>query len=187
MDALAQLDELMPQLMGIVDGITAEQLGDPTPCASYDVRGVLEHMVGGASTFAPAFRGETPDPGGSDAAATTDIRDRWRAAMVDLGGAVQSHGAMDRTIDSPFGPVPGADFARYLAFDGLMHGWDLATATGQKFAPRDELVASIATYARGLLTPEMRDGDTFAAETAPPPDASPLERLVAFSGRTIPT
>jgi hypothetical protein len=31
----------------------------------------------------------------------------------------------------------------------------------------------------------MRDGDTFAAETEAPPDASRLDRLVAFSGRQI--
>jgi hypothetical protein len=51
--------------------------------------------------------------------------------------------------------------------------------------PRD-LVAEVDAFPRQLLKPEMRDGDTFAAETQPPPAASPLERLVAFSGRQLP-
>ena len=37
----------------------------------------------------------------------------------------------------PFGEVPGAVFARFVVFDGLVHGWDLATATGQTYAPAD--------------------------------------------------
>jgi hypothetical protein len=44
-----------------------------------------------------------------------------------------------------------------------------------------------SAYARQVLAPEMRDGDTFAAETEAPTDASPLERLVAFSGRRLPS
>jgi len=183
MTGLDQLDTLMPTLVNLVDGVRADQLDAPTPCAKFAVADVLEHMVGGASMFAPEFRGDAPA-----AAAATDgeLRDRWLAAMADLGDAVHSPGALDRTIASPFGPVPGGDFARYLAFDGLMHAWDIATATGQPLVVPDDVVAEVDAFARGLIGPDMRDGDTFAAETEPPPDATPLERLVAFSGRRVP-
>lgn len=181
MDGAQQLDQIIPMLEDLVDDLHPAQLDNTTPCAKFTVTGVLEHMIGGASMFAPAFRGEAPSP--SSGSGTTP--ERWRAAMTDLLGSVHVPGAQERTIASPFGEVPGAMFARYVAFDGLMHGWDLATATGQAYNPPDGLVAEVDAFARELLKPEMRDGDTFAAETAAPSDASPLETLVAFSGRTV--
>ncbi len=182
MDGVQQLDEIIPMLEGLVDEISPDQLGVQTACAKFDVAGVLEHMIGGASMFAPAFRGDAP----SAPPASGTIQDQWRDAMADLLGSVHAPGAQERTIASPFGEVPGAMFARYVAFDGLMHGWDLATATGQVYLPSDGLVAEVDAFARELLKPEMRDGDTFAAETSPGSGASALERLVAFSGRTVP-
>src|SRR5690349_21707058 len=59
MDPLTQLDLLAPQLESVVAGITPADLGRPTPCAEFDVRGVLEHMIGGATMFAAAYRGTT--------------------------------------------------------------------------------------------------------------------------------
>ena len=98
---------------------------------------------------------------------------------------MHSPGAQDRTLHAPFGDVPGSMFARYTAFDGLVHGWDLSRATGLPYDPPDSLVAEVEAFAREIVQPAMRDGDTFAAETEAPPDASHLDRLVAFSGRQI--
>jgi uncharacterized protein (TIGR03086 family) len=76
-------------------------------------------------------------------------------------------------------------FARYVVLDGLVHGWDLATATAQPYRPPDDLVAEVDAFARTILDP-LRDGDTFAEPVEPPPGASPVERLVAFTGRRPP-
>jgi uncharacterized protein (TIGR03086 family) len=180
-DGVAQLEQIAPLLAGIVGSLADADLGRPTACAKFDVAGVLEHMIGGASAFAPAFRGDGPVAPRADGS----VFDRWSAAMSELMDAVHAAGAADRTIASPFGDVPGAYFARYLALDGITHAWDLATATGQAVAPPDALVADIDRFARELLQPELRDGDTFAAATETPADATPLERLVAFTGRTV--
>ena len=83
------------------------------------------------------------------------------------------------------GTMPGETFARLVAFDGLVHGWDLATATGQAYDVPDDVVAAVDEFARAALSAEMRDGDTFKAETNPSAGASRLERLVAFSGRMV--
>ena len=186
MDGAQQLDELMPVLHGLVDRISPEPLGDRTPCVDFTVTGVLEHMIGGATAFAPLFRGEDQQSAAS-APSTGTLQDRWRAAMVDLLDAVHTEGAAERTIAAPFGEVPGSVFARFVAFDGLVHGWDLAMATGQHYAPREELVHEIDAFARQALAPAMRDGDTFAGEKDVPADAGALEKLVAFSGRQVTT
>jgi uncharacterized protein (TIGR03086 family) len=181
-DGVQQLDEIIPLIEAVVDQIRPDQLDNPTACAKFTVTGVLEHMIGGATHFAPEFRGE-PEPPVAPPEGT--LTERWSQAMVELLSAMHSPGAQDRTLHAPFCDVPGSMFARYTAFDGLVHGWDLSRATGLPYDPPDSLVAEVEAFAREIVQPAMRDGDTFAAETEAPTDASRLDRLVAFSGRPI--
>jgi uncharacterized protein (TIGR03086 family) len=186
MEGNDQLAIIIPMLKYVGAGIRPEQLDDSTPCASFSVSGVLDHMTGLASAYAPAFRGDpSPGDGGPSAPGDNDLTARFQLAMDALLDAVQSPGALQRTIDTPFGPMPGSTFARLVAFDGLIHGWDLATSTQQAWDPPEAVVVEIDGFARQAIAPEMRDGDTFAQETHAPPDATPLRRLVAFSGRRI--
>lgn len=185
MEPIEQLSSILPTATDLVDHIRPTQLDDPTPCADFTVRGVLDHMLMLGGTFAYAFRGEdAPEielparDGGVPAAA-------FRKTMADLLDAVRSPGAMERTVSSPFGDMPGETFARLVAFDGLIHGWDLATATGQVYEPPADVVAAVDQFARVALTDDRRDGDTFKAATTAPAGASQLEQLVAFSGRSL--
>ncbi len=98
---------------------------------------------------------------------------------------MKSPGALERTISAPIGEMPGEVFARFVAFDGLVHGWDLAVATGLGFELPGCVIDAVDEFARQALTPEMRDGDTFKDEVVAPDGASPLERLAAFSGRSL--
>lgn len=178
-DALTQLDELGPLLGGVVGGISPDQLDNPTPCGEFTVRGVLEHMIGGATMFAAAFRGE--EPGVPD---TSDVLASFGPTLGSLAEAMHSAGALDRTVNAPFGAVPGDTFARFVVLDGLVHGWDMATATGQAYAPSDALVGAVTEFASNAIPP-LRDGVTFGAEVEPSPDATPIERLVALTGRQL--
>jgi uncharacterized protein (TIGR03086 family) len=160
-----------------VGGIRADQLDNPTPCAKFTVRGVLEHMIGGATMFTAAFRGAEPSQPD-----TTDVLAAFGPALTGLAEAMHAPGALDRTIHSPFGEVPGATFARFVVLDGLVHGWDLAMATGQAYEPPASLVAEAEAFANQAIEP-LRDGDTFGPAVEPPPSASPIQRLAAFTGR----
>jgi uncharacterized protein (TIGR03086 family) len=180
MDPITQLDHVLPMLDRLIAGLDGDDLARPTPCASFDVRGVLAHMVGGATMFAAAFRGEP-----ADAPALDDVVAEFPTAMAALRAAVASPGALERTSAGPFGDVTGGVFARFVAVDGLVHGWDIATATGQPYDPPADLVAAADAFAREAIGDGMRDGDTFAAATMAPAGASPIEELVAFTGRTV--
>ena len=126
MDPLTQLNLLGPSLGGVVAGLTPDQLDRPTPCADFTVRNVLEHMIGGATAFAAAYRGVPVDePDMSDPLAG------FGPALEDLFAAIAAPGALDQTVAAPFGEVPGETFARFVVLDGIVHGWDMATATGQ--------------------------------------------------------
>lgn len=177
MDPIAQLEQLGPQLGAVVAGITTDQLDNPTPCAEFTVRGVLEHMIGGATAFAAAYRGEEP--------AEPDLREPLESfgpVLGDLVAAIRAPGALDRTVQAPFGEVPGDTFARFVVLDGLVHGWDLATATGQAYEPPEELVAAATAFARQAIDP-LRDGQTFADAVEPAVGASPIEGLANYTGR----
>lgn len=177
MDTLTQFGHVGSLLAGVVGGITPDELDRRTPCTEFTVRGVLEHMINGATVFAAAYRDETPtEPDVSDVLAG------FGPALQNLGGAVCAPGALDRTIAAPFGDVDGDFFARFIVLDGLVHGWDLATATGQSYEPPDELVAAVDAFARQAIEP-LRDGQTFAEAVEASPDASPIERLAAYTGR----
>jgi uncharacterized protein (TIGR03086 family) len=182
MDPLAQLDLLGPVLGGVVAGIRPDQLDAPTPCAGFAVRDVLEHMIGGATTFTAAFRGE---PAPAAEAATGDPLERFGPALGELVAAIGSPGALDRSVEAPFGEVAGDAFARFVVLDGLIHGWDLATATGQPYDPPAALVAEVDAFARDAIVPAMREAEMFAAPAPTPADATPIEQLAAFTGRRV--
>lgn len=185
MTPIEQLSEILPTLSDVVDRITPDQLDNPTPCSKFTVRDVLDHMLVLGGTFAYAFRGEdapSVEPPPRDARVPAA---EFRKTMDDLLDAVRSPGAMTRTVTSPMGEMPGETFARLVAFDGLVHGWDLARSTGQQYGIVDAVVDDVDQFARDAISDSMRDGNTFKAATTAPQGASPLEQLVAFSGRTL--
>lgn len=185
MEPIDQLSHILPTVNNLVDRIRPDQLADPTPCAEFTVRGVLDHMLSLGGAFAYAFRGEPAPPIDLPAANGHVPASEFRTTMDDLFEAVRSPGAMDRTVSSPVGDMPGETFARLVAFDGLVHGWDLAHATGQDYELPENVVAAVDAFARAAITDELREGDMFEQPTNPPPGASRLEQLIAFSGRSV--
>lgn len=186
MDPIEQLSHILPTVSDLVDHIEPRQLDGPTPCSQFTVHDVLDHMLVLGGAFAYGFRGEAapeiqpPMTDGRVPAA------EFRSTMDVLLEAVKSPGAMERTVSSPAGEMPGETFAVLVAFDGLVHGWDLASSTGQDYElPRAVVVAAVDDFARAAITEEMRDGDTFEDITDAPDGAGRLEQLVAFSGRSL--
>ena len=185
MELTQQLDTELDALRGLVAGIRPDQLTDPTPCAKWTVRDLVNHFVGGGLMFGAAFKGEPmgdpdgemPDLVGGDPLGAYD------GAMAAFRAGLASPGALDRTITLPFGDIPGSVVVQILLWDLAVHCWDLATATDQPYPLTTEQVTTADAIARGFLAAEMRDGDTFAAEVAVGPDATPVEQLVAFAGR----
>jgi uncharacterized protein (TIGR03086 family) len=185
MEPIEQLALIIPTLKVTVDQIQGMQLDDPTPCDGWTVHDVLDHMLVLGNTFAHLFRGvEPPEPEPPVVYGWVPAAE-FRKVMDDLLDAVKSPRAMDRVIATPLGELPGRMFARFVAFDGLVHGWDLATATGLRFDVPVPLVNAVDGFARHAITDEMRSAGMFRDPITPPPDASPLERLAAFTGRSI--
>jgi len=185
MEPTEQLTIILPALSDLVDRIEPAQLHNPTPCTNFVVRDVLEHMIVLGGSFAYLFRGlEPPAPHarGDDGHVPAV---EFRTVMNDLLDAVHSEGALQRTIVAPVGEMPGEKFARLVAFDGLVHGWDIARASNLTWELPDEVVAVVDSFARAALSEDLRDGETFKDATSPPATATPIEKVAAFSGRTV--
>ncbi len=81
--------------------------------------------------------------------------------------------------------MPGPVAATVALNEVVLHGWDLATATGQEFAVRDEDVATCFTFVEPTTLPEneaMRGG-LFGPVVPVPDDAPALDRLLGAAGR----
>jgi uncharacterized protein (TIGR03086 family) len=170
---------------GRLDGLTSDDMTLPTPCAEWDVRALVEHLVGGNHLFAEAASGTAVDwsaregdrLGGDPAAAWTASADAVTRAFADAD--------LDREVDMRFGCVPVRQAILVHFVDVLTHGWDLAVARGLDAALDDD-VATAALDVVAFYPPDLFGTPTyFAAQRTAPADASPGERLVAALGRTL--
>lgn len=185
MEPTEQLTVILPAISDLVDRIEPAHLHNPTPCANFDLSDVIDHMTVLGGSFSYLFRGlEPPEPQAREDDGQVPSAE-FRKVMHDLLDAVHSDGALDRTISSPVGAMPGHTFARLVAFDGLVHGWDIARATGLAWQLPDDVVAAVDSFARAALSDDLRDGDTFGEATTAPANATPIEQVAAFSGRAV--
>jgi uncharacterized protein (TIGR03086 family) len=147
-----------------------------TPCAKFTVTGVVDHLLGSIATLGGAAGAAivVPEAGEAEvrvADAAQQATEAWRRRGLEGDVEVRDH------------PLPASMAASILALELLVHGWDVAQATSQSFEASDTLSGYVLELARSLIIPQRRDGDAFAAEVEVGPDASHLERLVAFTGR----
>jgi uncharacterized protein (TIGR03086 family) len=175
-------------IRNLIAGTSPDQMDNVTPCDNWKTRDLINHLVGGAHMFGAAFKGQSmeTDPGapapdllGDDPVAA------WDGAIQAFTDGADVPGALDKEIALPFANLPGTVVLELLKFDVLVHAWDLAQATNQPFSPPDDVVEPAMGAAQMIINPESRNGDSFAAESTPPSDATPIERLAAFTGRSI--
>jgi uncharacterized protein (TIGR03086 family) len=81
--------------------------------------------------------------------------------------------------------MPAAAALGILSIEFLVHAWDFAQATGQHFAVSDQLAQYVLGVASQIITPEVRAGGSFADPVETGPDAGILDRLIAFTGRSV--
>ncbi|PPS83230.1 TIGR03086 family metal-binding protein [Streptomyces sp. MH60] len=183
--------DLGPQtriLTRLADGVRDDGLADPTPCPDMAVRNLLGHLTGLAVAFRDAARkdlGPTTDT--SPEASVPDIGPGWReqlaAVLGELAEAWRDPEAWTGLTRAGGIDLPGAVAGAVVADELVIHGWDLARATGQEYTPD----AAALQAAHGLLAAAAaeseRDQGMFGPVVAVTADAPLLERAVGLSGR----
>ena len=192
MDPREHLQRVSDLLSGLVEGTDAGRLDDPTPCEDFQVRDLIGHFTMGRFLFAADFAGDTArrdellggiperfgDVLGDDHLAT------YRDASATLDAAVDGIQDVEATADFFLGQMPISAALETISGDNLVHCWDLARSTGQDFDPPDDLVEATTAFFGVLITDDLRAVGSFGPEVEVPDDASALDRLLGFCGRT---
>jgi uncharacterized protein (TIGR03086 family) len=174
----------------ILANITPDQLGLATPCASWTVKDVINHIAGNNFWFEAIARdGVAPDRPDNAAPDVTggDFLGTFTAGARRAVDAFSADGVLDSTLQLPWSPMPGGAFELMASTDQFVHGWDLAKATGQSTDLDPELAAQFLAFYRAALTEAFRGPDVqapFGALVEVPTSADPVAQLVAFLGRT---
>ena len=174
------------ELQRVLLGVRDDQLDAPTPCAATSVGGLLDHLLGLTHAFRLAAEKQPmPDAGPASAATLPAI---WRALLPhQLDALAQAWAAPSAWVDAPGehrGPMPADVLGLMALSEVLVHGWDLAVATGQQYHP-DPVAADLCLSF--LVDYESAASDDFGGRYAPrvpvSGDAPLFDRVLGQTGR----
>jgi uncharacterized protein (TIGR03086 family) len=157
-----------------------------TPCDGWNVRDLLNHIVAGnlwaaelGSGRTIAYVGSTLDGDvlGTNPVAAYDLSSESAASVFERPGALEAPCAVS------YGPVPGSVYAGHRFLDVLIHGWDLASATGQPTDLDPRLVDACWEVVRPQLSLLQASG-AFGVDSTAHTDTNPQSSLLAALGRT---
>ncbi len=185
--AIALLDPVLDDLASMVE-IAEEDVDGPTPCRNYTVGQLRHHVLGWLQFFAAALNDpdgqseridpQSPIPPDQDPAAIV------RAAAGDIKAAIEA-GVGRRLVVMSQARMRGDAVVAMALGEYIVHGWDLATATGRGWSVTDEAADQARIFLQATVAPEYRGEDSgfFGEEVRVADDAPALDRLLGFAGR----
>jgi uncharacterized protein (TIGR03086 family) len=180
--AAADLEKSISTSKVVVGLLRDEQLGVDTPCEEWSVADLLGHLVDMLAMYGTAFGSVQPEPGQSDAPGVTGFAERFTAASTRLLEAVNTVDP-DSSVSVPFGTVPVGVATRLATVEVLVHGWDLAKATGQPYGCDHAVAERALGFSASALGDVPPDRSPFAAPVPVEDDAPAVDRLAALLGR----
>jgi uncharacterized protein (TIGR03086 family) len=178
----------------LLDGVHDDQMGRPTPCPDYPVAALLDHLMGLSAAFtwaaiktpAAERQGDESRPGQATA---EHLDPQWRTLLPErlagLADAWRDPGAWEGMTDVGGLTMP-AEVTGVVALDEVvLHGWDLARATGQPYTCDPISTAAVLEFTRTSARPEhaaSREG-VFGPVVDVPAGATPFEQALGLAGR----
>lgn len=175
----------------LIGGVRDDQWLLPSPCPDWNVGDLVNHIVYGNRMFAGIVRGDLPGPPAGRPPAPgsgqpgSDLPGAYRQAAGELLAAFSLPGVMEATFTVPFGTVPGSVALHLRITELLVHGWDLARATGQPASFPDGLAEQELAFSRGALRAIPPGRAPFAPPQPAAVDAPAIDQLAALLGRTV--
>lgn len=173
-----------------VAAVQPGQWSNQSPCEDWSARDVVGHIVDmHAAMLRPLDRELRPAPSVED-----DTLGAFRSARADVEVVLDDLVLAGAECDTPAGRVTAEQHIDQVVSDDLvLHGWDLARATGQDdtMDPDDvERIWSATTSLPNELLDKMRTPEAFGPgvvvfgpEVKVPPDAPLQDRLLGLIGR----
>lgn len=180
------LEPQAAEVSRIVSGVRDGQLTAPTPCAGTPVAGVLDHLVG--LTLGFRLGAQKVPQHGSPRADAAELPADWRSllpAQLDaLAAAWQDPAAWEGLTTVGGTQLPAGAMGVVAASEVLVHGWDLAVATGQPYRADPATAQRCLAFAIDLAAgaPEARNA-MFGPVVPVPDDAPVFDRLLGQTGR----
>jgi uncharacterized protein (TIGR03086 family) len=168
----------------VIACLRLDQIEHATPCTEWDVRALIDHVVGGNLRFAAMVAGEPGPDDGEDVLGGGPLAS-FQNSFSRLCEAFDRPGFLGQAFPTPLGEGPGALLVEMRVVELTIHTWDVAVAIGW---PRDldpELVGFAGSVLRSRPIPREAGGP-FAPEQPSPPGATDADRLAAFAGRIVP-
>lgn len=190
-DTDATIALVIPILDSLADVVSVPEgfMEGPTPCQNFTVAELQRHVLAWLQFFAAALndpdgRTERLEPEAWKLGDGADPSGIVRAASRDLITAIENDVA-ERLVVMSQARMPGDAVVAMALGEYIVHGWDLATATGRAWSVDDEAADHARTFLEGTVSPEYRGPDSgfFDYEVAVPDDAAALDRLLGFAGR----
>jgi uncharacterized protein (TIGR03086 family) len=184
MDVIELHDRALEATTSIVANVDASQFDMGTPCAEFDVRALLDHMIGGNYLFVAAATGEPPEPAPpTDDFVRGDALTPYRESADAVSKAWSDRSVLERAVHLPFGEVPGEVALGMHTVETIVHGWDLAQATGQPTDIDPELYAVAWQNAKDIDDSLRGPGRPFGPAMTAPAGATDTAQLMAWLGR----
>lgn len=176
-------------LTGLVDGVRDDQLIAPSPCVATSLGDLLDHVDGLSVAFAAAAT-KTPLPGGSQgpSADASRLGGDWRPRIAErletLALAWRNEGAWTGMTQAGGQDLP-AELAGVIALNEVVvHGWDIAVASGQTFSCEPQLIDAAYTFVQPTAAQSPQGTPGLFGPVVPVPDDAPLiDRLLGLTGR----
>ncbi|PZG12757.1 TIGR03086 family protein [Nonomuraea aridisoli] len=172
---------ILEEVGALVRAVTPAQLDDPTPCAGWNVRALLDHLTYENLMWAGLARGAPRADHDADHLGSDHV-----AAFQTAAAATLAEFRRPGMLAERYGPAPGWRLVEQVVIEMLVHGWDLARAIGASTDLAPELAEAMEPAVRALYGDLPRTpGGSFAPEQEPPPGATHADRLAAYLGRPL--
>jgi uncharacterized protein (TIGR03086 family) len=185
MDVIEQYRRSVAGFAARLAQVRPDQWSAPTPCAEWDVRALVNHLVYEErwlpSMLVGATVAEVGDRFDGDLLGDDPVGNAAEAAR-EADAAVAEPGAMERIVHLSFGDFPAAEYLRQIIADHLVHSWDLAAAIGADRRLHPETAHLCAEWFAGNEDSYRESGAT-EPRVAIPADASVQDWLIAGFGR----
>lgn len=182
------LEQAVAVTRDVLQNVKPDQLDNDTPCESWKLRDVINHVVNASKWFGTSIdAGEAPPPFGVDYADTDFVKafdDNTKETVAAFG----KPGAMEKPVKMPFGEFPGQMLIGLATNDIFTHGWDIAKATGQDTNLDPALATQILSGVKMAIPDAFRGPDTqapFGPKVECDDSVPPADQLASFLGRKI--
>jgi uncharacterized protein (TIGR03086 family) len=177
----ARFRRLAATLSQRVESVPQDRWDDPSPCDGWSARDVLRHVIDSQTDFVKKVDLEIP-PGPS---VDDDPNAAWQHTRDAMQAILDDPEKANRSYDSSFGSSTLAKTVdSFFCFDLVVHGWDIAHATGVDDSIASEDLEFMKSFAEGMGD-MMRTSGSFAAALDAPDDADEQTKVLAYLGRSV--